>query len=131
MIICWRIDIRLDNRVHNIWYVHYSKLQLTFASPKWHLLELQLVAVTNDKLVVHVFAVFDLGFQSSLYTIIVIIWWLLITLAFSEELSELSLLPWLAMLYCCKMYSCLDMYERACTIDYVFSFINAGQDETV
>ena len=27
-----------------------------------------LVAVTNDKLVVHVFAVFDLGFQSSLHT---------------------------------------------------------------
>lgn len=55
-------DWYLGNRVHNIWYAQYSKLQLTFASPKWHILELQLVAVTNDKLIVPVFAVFDLGF---------------------------------------------------------------------
>ena len=43
--------------------------------------------------------------------------WPLITLAFSKELL---LLPWLAMLYCCKMYSCMDVYVCAHTIDYTF-----------
>ena len=44
------------------------------------------------------------------------IWWLLIKLAFSKELL---LLPWLAMLYCCKMYLCMDVYVHAHTIDSI------------
>ena len=47
----------------------------------------------------------------------------LITLAFS---NKLLLLPWLAMLYCCKVYSSTDVYVRAHSIDYVHLFINAG-----
>ena len=38
--------------------------------------------------------------------------------AFSKELS---LLPWLSMLY-----SCTDIYILARTIDYIHSFINAS-----